>query len=88
MNAKPGRRHRRKTIDEIVEQKEAIAAGAAPPPDWAPDPNGRMYEARLRAWRRPCPKCGALALQSCRSAREGSVRWAFHQARWGRKTDE
>jgi hypothetical protein len=79
------RRHRRKTIDEIVEQKRQIQEGGEIPDDWLPDRDGRLYQARIRAWKRPCPKCGAPAMRSCRSAREGAVRWAFHKERWARQ---
>lgn len=79
------RRHRRKTIDEIVEQKRKIEETGEVPEDWHPNPEGRLYQARIRAWRRPGPKCGAPVMQSCRSAREGAVRWAFHKERWHRQ---
>ncbi|MBS51082.1 hypothetical protein [Sphingobium lactosutens] len=81
---RPKRRHRRKSIEQIAQQKRDIAAGAAEPDDWRPDPSGRMYEARIRAWSRDCPKCGAPARQSCAGAREGTVRWSFHRERWAR----
>jgi hypothetical protein len=81
---KGSRRHRRKTIEEIVQQKRDIAAGGAEPDDWRPDPGGWLYEARLRVWRRDCSKYGASAFQSCSGARPGTVRWAFHKERWSR----
>lgn len=81
------RRHHRKSIEEIVQQKQDIARGAPEPDDWRPDPDGRMYKARIRAWNRDCPRCGAPSRQSCRGAREGSVRWSFHKERWARNAD-
>ena len=77
------RRHRSKTVTEIVEERAAIKRGEGIPDDWEPNRNSPKYQARLRAWARTCPKCGAPSRSSCRGAREGKVRWSFHRERWG-----
>ncbi|MFZ4748426.1 MAG: zinc finger domain-containing protein, partial [Sphingomonas sp.] len=65
---------------QIAKEKAAIAAGGPVPADWKPNQN-KMTPSRLRAWNRPCPKCGAEAKRSCAGKTAGTVRWSFHRAR-------
>ncbi|WP_443024942.1 zinc finger domain-containing protein [Sphingomonas sp. Leaf242] len=79
--------HRRKGIAELAVETAAIKSGVTAPADRIPNRSSSRYNARMAAWRVPCPKCGAAAEQSCLTAREGGVRWAFHQERWGNSRD-